>query len=179
VTQYNEQYKNLSQDETGADNALSVRLTDMGDSINNLKARKLAFKLVSENGNPKTASPTVGDTNKTLSLYLGKHVIPDGFDRLRVFHNTKRTAGTDSVTWTVVVSDGWQYVDDDQWVENRLRKDIAGTFTTSSDNYYEDVTTINVARVQSRGVWLYLLAQNGDSSTRASIYSLDIQLEKA
>lgn len=171
------QYRLITTKETGEDDAISVRMVRTGaDNLVNLHDHVLAYLLVSSHGLPLCQSPNASAT-ETLILYLGKHFIPHGYDRLRYWCCSKRTAGAGDITWKLIANTDWLYIGPAAYDEDELTGEVTGTWTTSADSYAWATGTVDVETLAGQWVWMYLGAANASVAERASVHDLNIQLE--
>lgn len=173
-----EQYNPVSSTEVAALDGLDVRaLVDSGRGVNNAHDYVFAFKPVIAIGLTLCQSPAVGVTDEYLVAYLGRHKIPDGYTKLRFWTNTIRIAGADSVIWRIIVGTGGLYRGDEVFDITQVRTPFYSSAETDSDSKVIETGTVSIITLQNRDVWMYLTAQNQDSSTQATMLSLDLQYE--
>lgn len=181
-----EQHREIgTSEETSALDGMDVRFVcDTGRSMNNAHdyalAGKLAFGAI---GAPLVDGPAAGVTDEMLVLFLGgPWYLPDGYNYVRCWLNTERTAKADDASetiWKVVLAASPLYNGDEVYDDNLLRVEKTQTFSTRSDDRVISTGLVSVAQLNNRLVWGYLTAQNQDASVASRLWSIDLQEQVA
>lgn len=175
-----EQHREIgTTEETSGLDGMDVRFVcDTGRSMNNCHDRVLADKLIfGAIGSPLVDSPAVGVTTENLVMFLGgPWLVPDGYNYLRYWLNTERTAGAGRVAWKIVMAASPLYTGDEVYDSTLLRVEKTATVTTSSDDRVIATGLMGIAQLNNRLAWAYLTAQNEDGTTHGVLWSCDGQL---
>jgi hypothetical protein len=175
------QYRPVSNIETAVNDGLSVRYCqDMAANINNYHIRVGNYKIWSDFFFPHQDGPAANDFDETVLRYLGKHYIPDGCNKLRIYGSGVRTAGTTEVQFRVYSSTNL-YVGSSTF-DSTILQNSASVTLVFDDTGNKEIEThaLTIDATDSNGyIFLLLTGQNesGDATTEGDIYSMDIQLE--
>ena len=147
----------------------------MARNINNTKAFGAVQKIRGQAFYPWCYS-TDTKTTEIVTLVMCPVFIPEGCTSLTWTLTHKRTAGGDTIDWTL-------YCLDQLYIgpQDPIDTDRAGVNRTSDriqcdqGTWYPQTSTLNIVRAEDSGMsWFILTSKNGDGSTRGAICSLDI-----
>lgn len=180
------QYNPVSTSETSTDDTLSVRdVRDTGWGINNYKMHAGAHKLISCQFLPPLGANNVWENvgsavAENLILYLGRFTIPNGFKQVRWWINSKRTAGSDRVDYTLISSPEF-YVGPEAYDSTVLSEKTTDVIQCNADVRVPATSVMTLCRPDFSGDrWFYLTVEcdagGGDAATRADLYTIDVQL---
>jgi hypothetical protein len=168
----NTQYRPVTTVETGDGDPLSVRTyADMASALNN-------YKLLV--GAPRRGQPCFpyweSNDNSTAAhvvAALGPFYVPDGYSVLRFDVNTRRSAGTASVAWTVYGSSVPYFGDQSPFTGTSFVGDFdSATIVTASDDWKwatDDSGIVIYADAASQLLYITVVAANGDTSSRSEM----------
>jgi hypothetical protein len=179
-----EQYRPITEAETDADAAFSVRQMVRGAAnLNNWHDYVGNYPLVLEswiaNGSSVTdvVSPNAS-TDDTMVLFLGKHYVPRSYYRVRFYLQARVYTGSDVTQWTIHAATSL-YTGPDAPVDTGYLKDDTTTTVEVSGSTWEIWTDTVETPVRLRSgdgcLYFYASAANGDASTRSTVLSLTIQ----
>ena len=176
----NHQYRPVTTVETGENDPLSVRVyADMASAINN-------YKLLV--GAPRRGQPCFpydesadNTTDEHVVKLMGPFQISDGYSEIRIDACTRRSAGTDDVTWTMYVSSAPYGGNQTPFSSVSMIGTFSTTFFTTDSDGWKWATPTAGAKIfnetPNRLYYITLTAENGDASTRSELSYFGIRAE--
>ncbi len=177
---YVQQYRPVTDRETGTEDGLNVRaIRDLADSLNNwARWGGGREKIISEMCIPKWESKDGANVNENVIAVFAPRLIPHGFTKFSVTMGHERFvgAGVDSVDWKLYAT-SHIYLGDVIMDTTALSVDYSSTtITTDNNNHAIDVTQdleIPAQMSITSGVWFVLTAEN-TLNTRSRLTSIDV-----
>ena len=112
---------------------------------------------------------------------LGPFQVQDGYSEIRIDACTRRSAGTDQVTWTMYVSSVPYKGNQIPFSSASFIGTTSTTFFTTSSNGWKWATPASGAKIfgdtSSHLYYITLTAENGDASTRSEMSYFGIRAE--